>query len=129
MELKLFIFISSLEDLCRPNPCGTNAQCVPGHDNTGKERPVCTCYAGYTGNPLTHCSRGECQSDSECADHRTCINYSCVDPCIGQCGTNAICEPRRHVAVCRCREGFTGDATVSCRQSRSFPVIRYNKKK
>lgn len=23
------------EDLCSPNPCGTNAQCVPGHDNTG----------------------------------------------------------------------------------------------
>lgn len=34
------------EDLCRPNPCGTNAQCVPGHDNTGKERPVCTCLPG-----------------------------------------------------------------------------------
>lgn len=23
------------EDLCIPNPCGTNAQCVPGHDNSG----------------------------------------------------------------------------------------------
>lgn len=117
------------DDLCRPNPCGTNAQCVPGHDNTGKERPVCTCFAGYTGNPLTYCSRGECQSDSECPDHRACLNYSCVDPCVGQCGTNAVCEPKRHVAVCRCSQGFVGDALVSCRQSRSYPVIRYNKKK
>lgn len=44
-------------DLCNPDPCGTNAQCVPGYDNTNKERPVCTCQPGYTGNPLSHCSR------------------------------------------------------------------------
>jgi hypothetical protein len=31
------------EDLCRPNPCGQGAICTPGHDNTGKERPVCRC--------------------------------------------------------------------------------------
>lgn len=39
-------FLLKIEDLCIPNPCGTNAQCVPGHDNTGKERPVCTCLPG-----------------------------------------------------------------------------------
>lgn len=118
------------EDLCSPNnPCGTNAKCTPGHDNTGRERPVCTCLPGYTGNPLSHCVRGECQSDGECSDNRACINYSCVDPCIGQCGSNAICEARRHLAVCKCPQGFAGDALVSCRQSRSYPVARYYKKK
>lgn len=44
-------------DLCEPNPCGTNAICVPGHDNTGRERPVCNCLPGHTGNPLSYCSR------------------------------------------------------------------------
>lgn len=27
------------EDLCRPNPCGTNAICTPGFDRTQRERP------------------------------------------------------------------------------------------
>jgi len=117
------------EDLCIPNPCGQNAQCVPGHDNTGKERPVCTCLPGYTGNPLSYCARGECQSDVECSDNRSCQNYACVDPCIGQCGSNAICEARRHVAVCRCPQGYNGDALVSCRQARLLPVPKYYKKK
>lgn len=108
---------------------GTNAQCVPGHDNTGKERPVCTCLPGYTGNPLSYCARGECQSDGECSDNRACINYSCVDPCVGQCGSGAVCEARRHLAICRCPNEHVGDALVSCRQSRSHPVARYNKKK
>lgn len=45
-------------DLCSPNPCGTSANCQPGHDNTGKERPVCTCPTGYTGDPLRYCYRG-----------------------------------------------------------------------
>lgn len=45
------------EDLCVPNPCGSNAICTPGHDKTGKERPVCTCPPGYTGNSLHTCVR------------------------------------------------------------------------
>lgn len=108
---------------------GANAHCVPGHDQTGKERPVCNCILGYVGNPLTQCVRGECQSDSECPDSRACINYSCTNPCLGQCGSGAICEPRRHIAICRCPDGHVGDALVTCRQSRSYPVARYNKKK
>lgn len=80
-------FIIHLEDLCKPNPCGTNAVCTPGYDNNNQERPVCTCPAGYTGNALTSCVRGECQSNEECPDHRACISYQCVDPCINKCGT------------------------------------------
>lgn len=92
---------------------------------------VCTCLPGYTGNPLSHCVRGECQSDSECSDSRACINYSCVDPCLGQCGANAICEAQRHIAVCKCPRGYDGNAASSCvRQSRAYyPYSRYYKKK
>lgn len=92
---------------------------------------VCTCLPGYTGNPLSHCVRGECQSDSECPDSRACINYSCIDPCIGQCGANAICEAQRHIAVCKCPRGYDGNAASSCvRQSRAYyPFSRYYKKK
>lgn len=94
-------------------------------------RLVCTCLPGYTGNPLSHCVRGECQSDSECPDSRACINYSCIDPCIGQCGANAICEAQRHIAVCKCPRGYDGNAASSCvRQSRAYyPFSRYYKKK
>ncbi|GBP10655.1 hypothetical protein EVAR_101375_1, partial [Eumeta japonica] len=92
-------------DLCEPNPCGTNAICIPGHDNTGRERPVCNCLPGHTGNPLTHCSRGECLSNSECPDNKACINYQCVNPCIGKCGSGAECEPKAHLSVCKCPRG------------------------
>lgn len=114
------------EDLCNPNPCGTNAVCTPGYDKTNRERPVCTCPPGYTGNALSSCVRGECQSDSECADHKACINYQCVDPCSGQCGTGAQCQAKRHLAVCTCPAGTQGDALVSCRATQSFPVARYH---
>lgn len=80
---------------------------------------------------MSHCVRGECQGDSECPDSRACINYSCVDPCIGQCGVNAICEAQRHIAVCKCPKGYEGSAASSCvRQSRAYyPFSRYYKKK
>jgi hypothetical protein len=116
------------EDLCRPNPCGTNAICTPGYDRTQRERPVCTCPPGYTGNALTNCVRGECQSDSECADHRACINYQCIDACHGnKCGLNAMCTAKRHLAVCECPPGYTGDGLASCRQSKTYPIARYNR--
>lgn len=79
------------EDLCKPNPCGTNSICTPGHDRSGRERPVCTwvifilicgnqltlnssCPPGYTGNALTSCVRGECMSNEECPNHRKFFN-------------------------------------------------------
>lgn len=114
------------QDLCEPNPCGTNAVCTPGHDNTGRERAVCTCPPGHTGNSLVHCARGECQSNDECADNRACINYECVDPCISKCAQGASCEAKAHLAVCQCQRGYAGDAQISCRQSRTFPVAKYH---
>ncbi|XP_018323516.1 adhesive plaque matrix protein 2 [Agrilus planipennis] len=102
------------EDLCEPNPCGQNAKCTPGHDRYNKERPVCTCLPGYTGDPLRACIRGECLDDAECPDTRACINLSCQNPCINQCGINAMCNAKRHIAVCTCFPGYNGDALTQC---------------
>jgi hypothetical protein len=66
-------------------------------------------------------------ANEECRDSQACINYACVDACIGKCGSNAHCEPRNHLAVCTCPDGTKGDAKVSCRTSRTFPVARYSR--
>ena len=102
-------------DLCEPNPCGVNAKCTPGHDNTGAERPVCTCPTGYIGVATEACRRGECITDNECPDNRACIDSFCQNPCTGkECASNARCEARRHIAVCTCLDGTRGDAIVGC---------------
>jgi hypothetical protein len=31
------------------------------------------------------------------------------------------------LAVCKCPQGTDGDALVSCRQSRTYPVARYHR--
>nr|CAD7201182.1 unnamed protein product [Timema douglasi] len=73
-------------DLCEPNPCGRNAQCQPGYDNTGKDRPVCTCLPGYVGNGVVGCVRGECTSNYDCPDHSVCSSSECVNACSNVCG-------------------------------------------
>ena len=116
----------SVGDLCEPNPCGSNAICTPGHDNTGRERPVCTCPTGYIGNALVSCQRGECFTDSECPDNKACIDYSCQNPCTGkECGPSAICAARRHIAVCTCPDGTRGDALYNCNPIESR--VAYNR--
>ncbi|XKL64389.1 hypothetical protein PGB90_004475 [Kerria lacca] len=118
-------------DLCEPNPCGANTKCTPGHDNTGKERPVCTCLPGYVGDALTACRRGECQSDQECRSDQVCLNYECRSVCTDQCGIDAICNAQNHVATCSCPPGYAGNAITRCysdtinRRGR----IYYNKKR
>lgn len=101
-------------DLCEPNPCGVNARCEPGYDKYNEERPVCTCLPGHTGDGVRGCQRAECTEDAHCADHQGCVDYKCQNPCIGQCGSNANCNARRHVAVCTCPAGYNGDALVNC---------------
>nr|CAI5820430.1 unnamed protein product [Callosobruchus analis] len=112
-------------DLCEPNPCGRDAHCEPGHDRTGKERPVCTCPFGYTGDPLKACFKGECTEDAQCADHQACIDYKCQNPCHSQCGVNANCTPRRHLAVCTCPTGYQGDALIECHLNKGTEVGHY----
>lgn len=115
------------EDLCEPNPCGANAYCEPGFErlNPSKERPVCFCNTGFVGNGVVGCQRGECLSDSECPTNRACIDYACQNPCVGQCGANAECNPRNHIAVCTCPDGYQGDALSQCYLNRGTSASRY----
>lgn len=73
---------------CHGNPCGVNAVC----QETAGGRPVCSCPPGYSGNPLTHCNRGECLDNVDCRSDLQCQNSRCVNPCVGACGSNANCE-------------------------------------
>lgn len=52
-------------DLCNPNPCGDNADCKPGTDRSGNDRPVCFCRAGFLGDPLVSCRRGQCEQHTD----------------------------------------------------------------
>ncbi|KAA0193423.1 hypothetical protein HAZT_HAZT000223 [Hyalella azteca] len=112
-------------ELCRPNPCGSNADCTPGHDRDGNDRPVCTCPRGYVGNPLQACIRGECETDRECRSNEACYEYKCqvsADLCNpNPCGTGADCTPGHDRSgesrpVCTCPIGDIGNPLVSCQR-------------
>lgn len=90
---------------CDPSPCGANALC----DNA-----VCSCINEYSGDPHIGC-RPECTLNTECPSKRACINNKCVDPCIGTCGVNAICDVSNHIPSCSCPQGQEGDPFVVCR--------------
>ncbi|CAG0902563.1 unnamed protein product [Darwinula stevensoni] len=96
-------------DPCFPNPCGAHAKCRAsgGH-------PVCSCI--YYGNPETSCFEGECVKTHDCSDDRVCKDFYCTDPCPGTCGRGAQCIVRRHVPVCTCPVGHTGDPFEQCRR-------------
>jgi len=51
------------EDPC-PGACGTNANCKAVY-----HRAECNCYPGYTGNPLTYCSRIESKFEKFATDN------------------------------------------------------------
>ncbi|KAE9531454.1 hypothetical protein AGLY_010660 [Aphis glycines] len=104
-------YTSRYTDPCSPNPCGSNTQC-----RVAEGRPVCSCLAGHWGNPLTYCQRGECEVNQDCPNSKSCRNYKCEDVCAGQCGHNADCTPRNHIAVCSCPARHVGDPSVSCRR-------------
>lgn len=43
-----------------------------------------------------------------------CINHKCVDPCPGACGINARCDVNKHLPICSCLPGYTGDPFSHC---------------
>lgn len=57
-----------------------------------------------------------CKSDDECPLTDTCLNRQCVNPCAATnpCASNAVCQATNHKAVCRCPDGFIGNAFVNC---------------
>lgn len=104
-----------INDICR-SPCGQcagdNAECrVRDH------KPVCSCAAGYDGNPEIRCVPMGCRADSECAGTHTCRNRQCVPACGAgdrPCGERAQCYGINHRAVCECPAGLSGNPLQSC---------------
>lgn len=106
-------------DACR-GACGINAECTAKNHN-----PVCKCKPNFHGNPKVQCipkrvpprpqPTPECIVNSNCHDNEVCRNNKCVDPCIGLCGINAVCDVNYHRATCSCREGYQGDPYQRCK--------------
>lgn len=92
---------------CASSPCGLNAECreIGG-------LPSCSCIPGFFGSP-PNC-KPECVINTDCSNDKACINMKCVDPCLGSCGFNAICNVIKHVPVCSCPSGYEGDPFSSC---------------
>lgn len=93
---------------CNPSPCGANAICK---DSNGAG--ACSCIPEYFGDPYLGC-RPECVNNLDCAWNKACVNYKCIDPCIGTCGLNAECKVSHHAPTCYCLPGYTGSALLSC---------------
>ncbi|GLV36703.1 asperous [Carabus blaptoides fortunei] len=116
------------EELCHPSPCGPNTRC-----EVVNLVPTCKCLQGYHGSPLQGC-RHECDADSDCGSHLSCIDFRCQNPC-SACGTNADCVVRNHAAVCTCPKNYQGNALVACQPEcthngdcpRNKPACFYNK--
>lgn len=94
-----------------PSPCGPNAEC---RERNGAG--ACYCSPGYEGNAYDNVRgcRRECEINSDCTDKLACVRNKCVDPCIGVCGTLAICQAEKHIPVCTCPPGYTGDPFFGC---------------
>lgn len=88
---------------CEQNPCGINAICKERNNAAS-----CVCQNGYFGDPYVSCNL-ECLMNSHCSLMEACINNKCVDPCKDLCThPNSKCSVTNHIAVCQCKEGYTG---------------------
>jgi hypothetical protein len=108
---------------CVPSPCGPNAQCRE-HNGAG----ACYCFDGYFGNPFDQergCRR-ECEVNDDCSSKLACVQFKCIDPCIGTCGSYAQCDVINHRPSCTCPPGYTGDPFFECRDIPVTPRPRQN---
>lgn len=63
--------------------------------------------------------------NEDCVKDKACVKNKCVNPCIGTCGNNAICEVYNHIPMCHCPSGMTGNAFITCHQIvLQEPVVR-----
>ncbi|KAK9880681.1 hypothetical protein WA026_011917 [Henosepilachna vigintioctopunctata] len=99
--------------------CGIDALC-----RIRDSEAVCSCPPEYTGDPLVKCKRINCRheheckctSDHDCPESLSCVRGICVDICLAghRCGVNAVCQMRKHKAICICEAGLTGDPLIKC---------------
>lgn len=101
--------LNKVKDPCHPSPCGTNAQCRNG---------TCFCIPEYQGDPYIGC-RPECVLNSDCVREKACSRNKCINPCLGTCGENALCDVVNHIPMCRCPENTIGSAFIKCSPQRS----------
>lgn len=100
-----------MENVCLPTPCGPNSKCKVINDV-----PVCSCLPNYIGR-APNC-RPECTLSTECPSNLACVNNKCVDPCVGSCGYNAVCNVVNHIPNCLCHPGYSGDPYSGCNIAR-----------
>lgn len=94
---------------CSNSPCGQHSECRMEENNDYS----CLCMPNMIGSP-PNC-HPECESNSDCADHMTCMDLQCKDPCATEsCGELAICHVKMHMPVCECPKYFIGDPFVKC---------------
>lgn len=95
-------------ETCDTIQCGPNTECRQQNGVL-----ACVCRVGYYGNPLVGC-RPECVINPDCPSDKSCADLKCVNPCLGACGVNALCQVVNHFPVCYCPPDHTGNAAVSC---------------
>lgn len=129
--IKLFPMVTNLDffiyfvidpivyEPCKPSPCGPNSICRSMNNHA-----TCSCVPGYTGSPPT--CRPECTRSSDCHKNQVCTNQKCVDPCIGACGIQAVCQCINHSPICSCPEGFTGNPFIRCTANRKIFQKNYH---
>uniref|UniRef100_A0A1A9ZCQ5 EGF-like domain-containing protein n=1 Tax=Glossina pallidipes TaxID=7398 RepID=A0A1A9ZCQ5_GLOPL len=93
--------LACINEICKdpcPGSCGFNALC-----NVVNHSPLCTCDAGYSGDPFAGCAPAIPPEE-----HLTPCNPS-------PCGANAECRERNSAGSCTCIEGYFGDSYSGCR--------------
>jgi len=106
---------SCRNDRCA-NPCAGNVCARGAFCHVNNHQPICTCPAGFEGNPSVECipplATVGCTSNSECPRSESCINRLCISPC--NCGPNAECRVDNHYPICYCKPGFSGNPQIGC---------------
>lgn len=107
---------------CDPSPCGSFSRCLVSHQGFA----TCSCLPNYYGAPPV--CKPECVVSSDCHQTRACINQKCVDPCIGTCGSKAVCNVINHNPICTCPPGQEGDPFFGCTTppTTDFPPVSTN---
>ena len=107
-----------IREKCRdpcPGACGISAQC-----NIINHTPICSCIAGYTGDPFINCVPAPPKRKIFRPIHKTPFNVSKIiasqpvldDPCNpSPCGPNAECQN----GICSCLREYQGDPYSGCR--------------